>query len=66
MFTFNTLRAMYRGAWPHERCHIKTRLGLEGHVLVPVEDDGTVDVVDLNGALVEGVKPENVTWAEVR
>ncbi|MEU5299745.1 hypothetical protein ACH4YO_07975 [Streptomyces noursei] len=57
---------MYRGAWPHERCHIKTRLGLEGHVLVPVEDDGTVDVVDLNGALVEGVKPENVTWAEVR
>lgn len=67
MFTFDTLRAMYRGAWPSERVLIETKFGTKAYVLVPNERDGTVDVVDVvYGALLEGVKPENVKWAEVR
>ncbi|MFF0745292.1 hypothetical protein ACFYVL_33330 [Streptomyces sp. NPDC004111] len=58
---------MYRGAWPSERVFVETKLGTKAYVLVPDERHGTVDVIDVvYGALLEGVKPENVKWAEVR
>ncbi|MFE3579102.1 hypothetical protein [Streptomyces vinaceus] len=67
MFTFNTLRAMYRGAWPSERVFVETRFGTKAYILVPDEGDESVDVIDVvYGALLEGVKPQEVKWAEVR